>query len=112
MKDTKVVRYRAVDLYPSTPVVTHADYRALEENMAQTMDAVDYWHEKYNESQTELASLRARVGELVASVEAHESERVIGMACMKSWTDAQKDDHLDRMTDTKERRRLALEALK
>jgi hypothetical protein len=73
------------------PLVTHADYRALEE---------------------ELAELRVRVGDLVASVEAHESKRLRGSACMKSWTDAQKDDHLDRMTDTQERRRLALEGLK
>lgn len=72
-------------------VVTHADYRALEE---------------------ELAALRGKTAELVASVEAHEYERVTGSARWNKWAVSQKDGHLDRMTDTQERRRLALEALK
>lgn len=62
MNDTKVVPRIAYDFPPQEMVITHADYRALEERYETLWEVQALTTQKLNEAQQELASLRARVG--------------------------------------------------
>jgi len=71
MNDTKVEVIFGHDCNVSTAFVTHADYRALEEERARFERLADANYRMYQSSQEELASLRARVGELVEADHAY-----------------------------------------
>lgn len=89
--------------------VTHADYRALEEDHAELRIAYDAEYKRALRLEEELAALRARVGELVEADQAYDKAE---MAWNSVHPNADREELTDKFRSASERRRLALEALK
>jgi len=97
MNESKVEIIFGHDCYVSTPYVTHDYYEELRV-------AYDAEYKRSHTLEAELASLKARVAELV------EADMAYDAAVYAYWIDGEENEE-DREVTT-ERRRLALEALK